>query len=98
MIQTLTVKDCKYLIQQEKCRNKRTCKIKIIQFELIDGKTKMYLYTTGLKDIEKYLNENSYSYEYKKTDKQVSVGYDLVGKINKYNERQLYTTTLVIKW
>jgi hypothetical protein len=98
MINTLTVQTVKDLIQQEKCKSRRSCKIKVIQFESIENKTKMYLQTLGLKNVEKYLFENGYSFEYKKTDKQITIGYDLTGKINKCQERKLYTTTLVIKW
>ena len=99
MIQTLTVEDCLKQIHQAKCNNRRTCKIKVMQVEYFDDKRpKIYLQTLDTQKVMKELEEKGYHCELDKNDKQVTVGYDLTGKINKCQQRKLHTTTLIIKW
>jgi hypothetical protein len=99
MINNLTTDEIAKIIHAEKCRGKKTLKMKVQQIEFFKDKSpKVFLQTTGLSEVESYLKENGYSFEYEKSDKQVTVGYDMRGAINKYATRDLKTTNLIIKW
>lgn len=99
MINELTTDKIAKFIHAEKCRGKKTLKMKVQQVEFFkDKQPKIFLQTLGLTEVEKYLTENGYSFEYEKNDKQVSVGYDMRGVIKKCTTRDLKTTSLVIRW
>ena len=99
MINELTTDKIASFIHAEKCRGKKTLKMKVQQVEFFkDKQPKIFLQTNGLSEIEKYLTENGYSFEYEKNEKQVSVGYDMRGVIKKCTTRDLKTTSLVIRW
>ena len=99
MINELTTDKIASFIHTEKCRGKKTLKMKVQQVEFFkDKQPKIFLQTLGLPEVEKYLTENGYSFEYEKNDKQVSVGYDMRGVIKKCTTRDLKTTSLVIRW
>ena len=99
MINELTTDKIASFIHAEKCRGKKTLKMKVQQVEFFkDKQPKIFLQTNGLSEIEKYLTENGYSFEYEKNEKQVSVGYDMRGVIKKCTTRNLKTTSLVIRW
>lgn len=99
MINELTTDKIAKFIHAEKCRGKKTLKMKVQQVEFFkDKQPKIFLQTNGLSEVEKYLTENGYSFEYEKNDKQVSVGYDMRGVIKKCTTRDLKTTSLVIRW
>lgn len=99
MTNKITSADIAKLIQGEKMKGKKTLKLKTSQVEFFkDKKPKIFLQTIGLKDVENYLTENNYTFEYEKTEKQVSVGYDMKGTIKKCSVRDLKTTNLVVKW
>ena len=99
MINELTTDKIASFIHAEKCRGKKTLKMKVQQVEFFkDKQPKIFLQTNGLSEVEKYLTENGYSFEYEKNDKQVSVGYDMRGVIKKCTTRDLKTTSLVIRW
>ena len=103
MINTLTVEDCTKMIQSAKVHGKRYTKVKISQSEIIhqEGKKdvmKVYLKTLGTLKCMEVLKSQGYDCKMEKTDKQVTVGYDLKGTINKCNVRDLFTTNLVIRW
>lgn len=99
MINELTTDKIASFIHAEKCRGKKTLKMKVQQVEFFkDKQPKIFLQTNGLSEVEKYLTENGYSFEYEKNDKQVSVGYDMRGVIKKCTTRNLKTTSLVIRW
>lgn len=99
MINKLTTNEIAKIIHAEKCRGKKTLKMKVQQIEFFkDKRPKIFLQTVGLPEVENYLKENGYSFEYKKSDKQVTVGYDMRGAINKCSARNLKTTNLIIKW
>lgn len=99
MINELTTDKIASFIHAEKCRGKKTLKMKVRQVEFFkDKQPKIFLQTLGLPEVEKYLKENGYSFEYEKNDKQVSVGYDMRGVIKKCTTRDLKTTSLVIRW
>ena len=99
MINELTTDKIAKIIHAEKCRGKKTLKMKVQQIEFFkDKRPKIFLQTIGLPEVENYLTKNGYSFEYEKNDKQVSVGYDMRGIIKKCTERNLKTTTLIIKW
>ena len=98
MINELTTDKIASFIHAEKCRGKKTLKMKVQQVEFFkDKQPKIFLQTNGLSEVEKYLTENGYSFEYEKNDKQVSVGYDMRGVIKKCTTRDLKTTSLVIR-
>lgn len=99
MINELTTDKIASFIHAEKCRGKKTLKMKVQQVEFFkDKQPKIFLQTLGLPEVENYLKENGYSFEYEKNDKQVSVGYDMRGVIKKCTTRDLKTTSLVIRW
>lgn len=99
MINELTTDKIASFIHAEKCRGKKTLKMKVQQVEFFkDKQPKIFLQTNGLSEVEKYLTENGYSFEYEKNEKQVSVGYDMRGVIKKCTTRNLKTTSLVIRW
>lgn len=99
MINKLTTNEIAKIIHAEKCRGKKMLKMKVQQIEFFkDKRPKIFLQTIGLPEVENYLTKNGYSFEYEKNDKQVSVGYDMRGAINKCSARNLKTTTLIIKW
>lgn len=99
MINELTTDKIASFIHAEKCRGKKTLKMKVQQVEFFkDKQPKIFLQTLGLSEVENYLKENGYSFEYEKNDKQVSVGYDMRGVIKKCTTRDLKTTSLVIRW
>ena len=99
MINELTTDKIASFIHAEKCRGKKTLKMKVQQVEFFkDKQPKIFLQTLGLPEVENYLKENGYSFEYEKNDKQVSVGYDMRGVIKKCTTRNLKTTSLVIRW
>ena len=99
MINELTTDKIASFIHAEKCRGKKTLKMKVQQVEFFkDKQPKIFLQTLGLPEVENYLKENGYSFEYEKNDKQVSVGYDMRGVIKKCTARDLKTTSLVIRW
>lgn len=99
MINELTTDKIASFIHAEKCRGKKTLKMKVQQVEFFkDKQPKIFLQTNGLPEVENYLKENGYSFEYEKNDKQVSVGYDMRGVIKKCTTRDLKTTSLVIRW
>ena len=99
MINELTTDKIASFIHAEKCRGKKTLKMKVQQVEFFkDKQPKIFLQTNGLSEVENYLKENGYSFEYEKNDKQVSVGYDMRGVIKKCTARDLKTTSLVIRW
>lgn len=99
MINELTTDKIASFIHAEKCRGKKTLKMKVQQVEFFkDKQPKIFLQTNGLPEVENYLTENGYSFEYEKNDKQVSVGYDMRGVIKKCTTRDLKTTSLVIRW
>lgn len=99
MINELTTDKIASFIHAEKCRGKKTLKMKVQQVEFFkDKQPKIFLQTNGLSEVENYLKENGYSFEYEKNDKQVSVGYDMRGVIKKCTTRNLKTTSLVIRW
>lgn len=99
MINELTTDKIASFIHAEKCRGKKTLKMKVQQVEFFkDKQPKIFLQTNGLSEVENYLTENGYSFEYEKNDKQVSVGYDMRGVIKKCTTRDLKTTSLVIRW
>lgn len=99
MINELTTDKIASFIHAEKCRGKKTLKMKVQQVEFFkDKQPKIFLQTNGLSEVEKYLTENGYSFEYEKNEKQVSVGYDMRGVIKKCTTRDLKTTSLVIRW
>ena len=99
MINELTTDKIASFIHAEKCRGKKTLKMKVQQVEFFkDKQPKIFLQTNGLPEVEQYLTENGYSFEYEKNDKQVSVGYDMRGVIKKCTTRDLKTTSLVIRW
>lgn len=99
MINELTTDKIASFIHAEKCRGKKTLKMKVQQVEFFkDKQPKIFLQTLGLPEVENYLTENGYSFEYEKNDKQVSVGYDMRGVIKKCTTRDLKTTSLVIRW
>lgn len=99
MINELTTDKIASFIHAEKCRGKKTLKMKVQQVEFFkDKQPKIFLQTNGLSEVENYLKENGYSFEYEKNDKQVSVGYDMRGVIKKCTTRDLKTTSLVIRW
>lgn len=99
MINELTTDKIAKFIHAEKCRGKKTLKMKVQQVEFFkDKQPKIFLQTNGLSEVENYLKENGYSFEYEKNDKQVSVGYDMRGVIKKCTTRDLKTTSLVIRW
>lgn len=99
MINELTTDKIASFIHAEKCRGKKTLKMKVQQVEFFkDKQPKIFLQTNGLPEVENYLKENGYSFEYEKNDKQVSVGYDMRGVIKKCTTRNLKTTSLVIRW
>ncbi len=104
MINTLTVEDCTKMIQSAKVHRKRYTKVKISQSEIIHQEApkkdimKVYLKTLGTLKCMEVLKSQGYDCEMEKTDKQVTIGYDLKGSINKCNVRDLITTNLVIRW
>ena len=99
VINELTTDKIASFIHAEKCRGKKTLKMKVQQVEFFkDKQPKIFLQTNGLSEVENYLKENGYSFEYEKNDKQVSVGYDMRGVIKKCTTRDLKTTSLVIRW
>ena len=99
MVNELNADKIAKFIHAEKCRGKKTLKMKVHQIEFFkDKRPKVFLLTVGLKEVEKYLTENGYSFEYEKNEKQVSVGYDMRGTIKKCTARNLKTTSLIIKW
>ena len=99
MINYLSTVEIAKFIHAEKCRGKKTLKMKVQQVEFFkDKQPKIFLQTLGLPEVENYLKENGYSFEYEKNDKQVSVGYDMHGVIKKCTTRDLKTTSLVIRW
>lgn len=99
MINYLSTVEIAKFIHAEKCRGKKTLKMKVQQVEFFkDKQPKIFLQTLGLPEVENYLTENGYSFEYEKNDKQVSVGYDMRGVIKKCTTRDLKTTSLVIRW
>ena len=99
MINYLSTVEIAKFIHAEKCRGKKTLKMKVQQVEFFkDKQPKIFLQTLGLPEVENYLKENGYSFEYEKNDKQVSVGYDMRGVIKKCTTRDLKTTSLVIRW
>ena len=99
MVNELTTDKIASFIHAEKCRGKKTLKMKVQQVEFFkDKQPKIFLQTNGLSEVEKYLKENGYSFEYEKNEKQVSVGYDMRGVIKKCTTRDLKTTSLVIRW
>ena len=99
MTNNLTTEEIAKIIHTEKCRGKKTLKMKVQQIEFFkDKQPKIFLQTLGLSEVESYLKENGYSFEYEKSDKQVTVRYDMRGAINKCSARDLKTTNLIIKW
>lgn len=99
MINYLSTVEIAKFIHAEKCRGKKMLKMKVQQVEFFkDKQPKIFLQTLGLPEVENYLTENGYSFEYEKNDKQVSVGYDMRGVIKKCTTRDLKTTSLVIRW
>ena len=99
MINYLSTVEIAKFIHAEKCRGKKMLKMKVRQVEFFkDKQPKIFLQTLGLPEVEKYLTENGYSFEYEKNEKQVSVGYDMRGVIKKCTARDLKTTSLVIRW
>ena len=99
MINYLSTVEIAKFIHAEKCRGKKMLKMKVRHIEFFkDKQPKIFLQTLGLPEVENYLTENGYSFEYEKNDKQVSVGYDMRGVIKKCTARDLKTTSLVIRW
>ena len=99
MIQELDLDFIKREVRNAKARNKRSCKIKVSQWEFFEGKRpKIYLQTKGVDGLMKALEEEGFYPSLETQDKQVSIGYDLSGAIKSVKSRNLKTTTLVVKW
>lgn len=98
-LQQITVSDCNKLIQRAKCRNQKSTKIKVFQIEYFkDRHPKIFQQTLGVLICAEELEKVGYICELEQTDKQVTVGYNIRGEVNKCSVRSLTTVNLVIKW
>lgn len=100
MITELTTKNALDSIRMAKCRNRKSTSIKILQCEYIEGKKfpKMILQTLNVENVRNELHKLGYTTEFSSTNTQRTIGYSLTGEMNKFVERKLSTTNLVIKW
>lgn len=98
-VNSLNVVECLRQIESAKGHGRRTCKIKVSQVEYFKEKKPVILLNTkGVFACMQTLAKLGYECDLDKTDKQVTVGYDLKGAIKKCVSRDLHTTNLVIKW
>lgn len=100
MITELTIENAINSIRMAKCRSRKSTSIKILQYEFIEGRKypKMILQTLNVENVRSELHKLGYTTELVSTNIQRTVGYSLTGELNKFVERKLSTTNLVIKW
>ena len=88
-------------IKSAKCRGKKMTKIKIYQLDYTGGKPHGLYMMSGMgegSEGEKALQELGYIVEYEKQKKQVLTGYDMRGNISKFAQRDLHTTSMIVRW
>lgn len=88
-------------IKSAKNRGKKMIKVKVRQLDYTDGKLRVLYIMCGFGEGskgEKVLLELGYTIQYENQKKQVSTGYDMRGNINKFAQRDLHTTSMIIRW
>lgn len=88
-------------IKSAKNRGKKMIKVKVRQLDYTNGKLRVLYIMCGMGKVvkvKKALQELGYTVEYEKQKKQVSIGYDMRGNISKFAQRDLHTTSMIVRW
>ena len=98
MIQELDIDFVRNEIKSAKKKGK-PCKIKVMQWERIEGKRfpTVYLQTKNIDEIMATLQAEGYSPVLEKTNSQIAINYDLSGEVKSFKKRDLKTTILTVK-
>lgn len=96
MVATLTTNEVLKLVKAT--RNRRETSLKILQYEIINGRPKMILQVMDTEKVIKELTELGYTITKTTTSQQISATYKLTGEIKGVKKRNLHTTNLVVKW
>ena len=86
-------------VKKAKSRGKKSIKVKVYQIDMTGGKAHGLFMVAGMLEGGKgmkALEEMGYKVSYERTDKQLTVGYNCRGEVNKSVMRPLKTTTMVV--